>query len=323
MAQDAITFEPGTRILVGIDFSPAAMNAVWRAGHLARARGAELELVHVIPPGDVPVYRGPGWEANRRRVVARAAGRLRSIASEAEGRLDVPVAVHVAIGTAHAEIAARADTTSAALVVVGPHGERPVRDMFLGETAQRLRRMLRAPLLIARNRSAPRQEHALIAVDFDAGSLEAASTAAILFPDAPLHFVHVRNPLFEGRLSFAGVDMQAMRTYRNETLLEASRELDDFIRRTGLHARRASAAVKRGHIAACIREAAAEADASVVALGAKGKSRFEANLVGSVSGDFMSGTGHDVLLVKAPRPSWGGRPHELRSRDIEADNAAA
>jgi nucleotide-binding universal stress UspA family protein len=323
LIQDVIDLEHRARILVGTDLSAATRNTVWRAARLARARGSEVELMYAIPPGDVPVYRAAGWEANRRRVVARATGRLRSIASEAEARFDVPVTVHIAIGRAHAEIATRADMTGAGLVAVGPHRERPVRDIFLGETAQRLRRMLRAPLLIAGKRPAARHERALIGVDFEAASVEAARTAAMLFPDAALHFVHVRNPLFEGRLSLAGVGAQALRTYRNGTLLEASRELDDFIRRNGLQSRCASSAVKRGHIASCIREAAAEVGASVVALGSNGKSRFEANLVGSVSGDFLSGAGPDVLLVKAPRPSWRRRPDDLRKRDVEAESAAA
>jgi nucleotide-binding universal stress UspA family protein len=291
---------------------------------LAHACGDELELMHVIPPRDVPVYRVPGWEANRRRVVANAAGKLRAIASEAEARFHVPVTVYIAIGTPHTEIAARADASGARLVVVGPHGERPVRDMFVGETAQRLRRILRPPLLIVRNRSTRRYERALIAVDFDASSAQAAHAAAGLFPDAALHFVHVASPPFEGRVSLAGVSAQVMRTYRNHALLEASRELDHFIRSNGLQSRRGTSVVKRGHIPTRIRETADEVGASVVAFGAEGKSRLEANLLGSVSGEFLSGTGHDVLLAKAIGTSRASeRPDGARKRDIEAETAKA
>jgi len=291
---------------------------------LAHARGDELELMHVISPRDVPVYRVPGWEANRRRVVAKAAGRLRAIAAEAEARFHVPVTVHIAIGTPHTEIAARADATGARLVVVGPHGERPVRDMLVGKTAQRLRRMLRPPLLIARNRSTRRYERVLIAVEFDAASAQAALAAARLFPDAALHFVHVASPPCEGRVSLAGVSAQVLRAYRNQALLEASHKLDHFIRSNGLQSRRATSVVKAGHIPTRIREIADEVGASVVAFGAKGKSRLEANLFGSVSGEFLSGTGHDVLLAKAigtSRPSE--RPDGARKHDVEAETANA
>ncbi len=324
MIEDAIMSKSGTRILVGTDLSTAAAAAVWRAGRLAHAHRGELELIHVISPRDVPVYRVPGWEANRRRVVAEAAGKLQAMAKEAETTFHVPIAVHVAIGTPHAEIAARADATGARLVVVGAHGERPVRDMFVGATAQRLRRMLRAPLLIARNRSARRYERALIAVDFNAASAQAAHAAASLFPDVALHFVHVRNSLFEGRLSLAGASAEAIRSYRNQALLEASRELDHFIRSNGLQSRRASSLVKLGHVPTSVRETAAELAASVVAFGAKGKSRLEANLIGSVSEDFLSGTGRDVLLVKGMQTSSASeRRNGVRKRDAEAASAHA
>jgi nucleotide-binding universal stress UspA family protein len=196
--------------------------------------------------------------------------------------------------------------------------------MFVGATAQRLRRMLRAPLLIARNRSARRYERALIAVDFNAASAQAAHAAASLFPDAALHFVHVRNALFEGRLSLAGVSAEAIRAYRNQALLEASRELDNFIRSNGLQSRRASSVVKLGYVPASVRETAAELGASVVAFGANGKSRLEANLLGSVSEEFSSGTGHDVLLARAMRTSSATeRPDRVRKRDTETETAKA
>ena len=44
----------------------------------------------------------------------------------------------------------------------------------------------------------------------------------------------------------------------------------------------------------------------------------EANLIGSVSEEFSSGTGHDVLLVKAvPTSSAGERPDRVRPRGTE------
>jgi nucleotide-binding universal stress UspA family protein len=271
--------------------------------------------MHVVLPREASGYRVPGRDANGRYAMAEATARLRAMASKAESRFRIPVAVHVVPGRPHAEIAARADATGARLVVIGSHGERPVRDMLIGATAHRLRRVLRAPLLIARNCWARRYEHALIAVDFSAGATEAAHAAATLFPEAALHFLHVCDPPFEGRLSRAGVRAQTIQAYRNQSLLEASRELDDFIRSNVLQSRRASSVVKLGHIPARVRETAAELGASVVAFGATGKSRLEANVLGSASEDFLSGTGHDVLLATAMRPSSGReRHHRLRLR---------
>ncbi len=322
MIQDVILSRNPNRILVGTDFSAPAVRAVWRAGRVAQAGRGELELIHVIPHR---VDRPTDCRGGRRTAAPlgqTAMGKLRAMASEVEAKFHIPVRVHVAVGTPHTEIAARADATRARLVVVGPHGERPVRDMFIGATAQRLRRMLRAPLLIARKRSARRYDRALIATDLSAASAEAAHAAARLFPDAALHFLHVRNALFEVRLSVAGASAAAIRAYRNQALLEASRELDDFIRGNGLQSRRASSVVKPGHVPECVRETAARLGASIVAFGANGKSRLEANVLGSVSEEFLSGTGHDVLLAKAMRtPSANQRPDRFRRQETAAETA--
>jgi nucleotide-binding universal stress UspA family protein len=311
------------RILVGTDFSMPALAAVWRAGRLAHASGGELEIVHVISPAELPAYRMPGRSANRRRVLAEAMSALRAMASEAQARFHVPVGTHLSIGTPHAEIAARADSIGAGVVVVGAHGERPLRDVFIGSTAQRLRSILHAPLLIARSRSTRRYERALVAVDFSPASAQAAHAAARLFPDAALHFLHVSDALFDGRLSLAGVGVDAIQAYRNEALMEASRALDRFIRSNGLQARRASASVKQGYVPACIRETAVALGASVVALGASGKSRLEASILGSVSEAFSSGTGHDVLLAAEPREPGRWRPDRTRDRETDAPTVSA
>jgi nucleotide-binding universal stress UspA family protein len=312
--------DSAVRILCATDFSTRALAATTRAGRLAQVPGGELELMHVIPLRNAPVYRICGWEANRREVAAEAMARLRAMAAEAQARFDVPVTVHVALGVAHAQIAARAESTRADLVVVGPHGDRAVRDVFVGSTAQHLRRPLQVPLLIARKRSTRKYERVLVAVDFSPASASAAHAAATLFPEAALHFLHVCNPLFEARLAMADAGGDAVRLYRNQALLNAGRELDSFIRGNGLQRRRASSLVRHGHAPACIREAASELAASVVAFGAKGKSRLESTILGSVSADFLSGTQHDALLVKATRSRR--ESDEGVRRDMHAETAA-
>jgi nucleotide-binding universal stress UspA family protein len=179
------------------------------------------------------------------------------------------------------------------------------------------------PLLIARNRATRKYVRALVAVDFSEASAEAALAAARLFPEAALHFLHVRNPLFEGHLSLAGVGADAIRAYRTEALFEAGRELDEFIRENGLQARRASSVVKRGHVTGRIKETATELGASLVVIGATGKSRLHANLMGSVSEEFARGNGPDVFLANAMARSHGKRDREpFRQQAPEAETTA-
>jgi len=267
----------------------------------------------VIPLRATPVYRISRWQKDRHDVAAEAMAKLQGMVEKVQATFRVPVAAHLALGVPHARIAARADATGARLVVVGSQGQRSVRDMFIGSTAYELRRMLRVPLLIARNRSTRMYERVLVAIDFSGASAAAAHAAANLFPDAALHFLHVCSPLFESRLAMADSNVDASRIYRNQALLVAGRELDCFIRKNGLQRRRASSLVKHGYPPACIKQAAAELGASVVAFGTKSKSRL-ATLIASVGAEFLGGSGQDVLLAKAPQSRWH---HGPRDADVQ------
>jgi nucleotide-binding universal stress UspA family protein len=309
------------RILVATDFSASSRTALERAARIAHGAGAELELLHVIPLRRFSVHR----PADGRRVVSDAWEKLHAMAAYARARFDVPVTAHLAIGRAHAEIAARAEAATARLVVAGAHGQRSLRDMFVGSTAQQLQRVLGVPLLIVRRRSVrSRYARALVATDFSAASAHAAHAVASLFPQASLHFVHVCQPLFEGRLAMADAGEGAARAHRNQTLLEAGRALDAFIRAHGLQSRAASAVVKQGYVPGCIRETAVQVGASVVALGASGRSRLVAGILGGVSDEFVFGTGHDVLLAKPTNRRAAGGPEDRGSTDeIEAGSVQA
>ena len=286
------------RILVGTDFSRSAGQVLSRAGRLARLSGAELEVMHVATGerlgADAELLAGRGASSG----AATAMAKLRLAALQIGERFAVPVHLHLAYGKPHVEIAARAVAINADLLVLGARGERALRDMLLGSTIQRMQRRLQTPLLIVRDGSLANYRRVLVAIDFSPASAEAAGAAARLFPGAALHFLHVCNVLFEGRLARAGVAEESIRSYRNQVLLDASRELDRFLREQGLQPRRSSASVRHGYPPACIKEAAADVGASLIALGTKGKSRFEAELLGSVSEQFVNATTHDVLLVK-------------------------
>jgi len=309
------------RILVSTDFSNAATAAVLRGARLAHACSGELELVHVLPTREAPHFGLAEWTAKAGELVARARRQLHAMVAETQAKFGIRVDAHLAFGNAPAEIAARAHEVGADLIVLGAHGERIVRDMFVRPTAQRLQRVVGVPLLIARNRSARRYTRALVAVDFSPASAQAARAAARLFPDAALHFLHVCNTLFEARLSTAGVTREGILLYRNQVLLQASRELDDFVRANDLQHRRSSTLVKHGYPPACIRETAADIAASVVVLGARGKSSMQAGLLGSVTEQFVSGEGHDVLLARPARPRVATAVNAKASERIELSGA--
>jgi nucleotide-binding universal stress UspA family protein len=285
-------------ILAGTDFSPSAEVAVRRAGLVARERSSQLELFHAISRHETPVYRVAGWEADKHAIETEATVKLRKLATQAKAKHGVPVRTKLAFGSAADQVAARASSIGAELVVVGPHGHHALRNVFVGSTTQRLQRALDIPLLVAVKRPVRPYRRALVTTDFSRASEAAALAVATLFPHAELHFLHVSHTPLKTRRMTAGVGRSEMAAYSKRKASQAQGDLDEFIESIGLGNRAASRLVRQGDPATCIVQAAENLKTGLVTLGAKGKSLLAASILGSVSKEFLGRATHDALLVK-------------------------
>jgi len=287
-------------ILAATDFSRSAAIAVRRAAELARAAGARLELMHVLPAEPIPT----SWTAVRdvlgfdsATIRADAMDRLRRAAGRVHAEHELPVEPHLVEGKAHAVIAGRASAIGADLVVVGAHGEHFVLDVFIGTTAQRVQRLSAVPVLVVRQAPFHGYEQVLIATDFSPASAVAARAASRYFPDATFHVLHAFETALEGRL---GVNDAAIENYRRQVGDLALEELKTFVRDVGLERRAGSVKVRYGYAPTRIKERATELDADLVVLGAQGKSWLEIGFLGSVSEHVAAESSSDVLLVRPP-----------------------
>lgn len=131
------------KLIVGVDFSPISERAANAAVELARGIGAEVVLVHVIPPG--ADYVDPA------RFVAEVRPRIEQQLKELAARLSVSGAKvdwGVVDGRPAEEIATFADRWGGDMIVVGTAGRTGVSRMLLGSVAERLIRIARVPVLI-------------------------------------------------------------------------------------------------------------------------------------------------------------------------------
>jgi nucleotide-binding universal stress UspA family protein len=139
-------------ILLATDFSSSS-NAAWKRGlALAKASGAPVLLVHVIPSlartGTVPwVYRE--IEAELR---ADAARKLRTLLERARAA-GVRARSRLLSGTpAHEAIAREARRAKADLIVVGTHGRTGLAGALIGSVARRVIAGAPCPVLSVRGR---------------------------------------------------------------------------------------------------------------------------------------------------------------------------
>lgn len=140
------------RILVPIDFSVHAKNALKYAVPMAEQLEAALHLVYVVEPTIYPADLGfgqvvlPGVEENLREKSKEELDNL--IAQEIGGRVKATAVVRT--GRPHQEILIEAEEKGVDLIIVATHGHTGVEHILFGSTAERIVRSAKCPVLTIR-----------------------------------------------------------------------------------------------------------------------------------------------------------------------------
>ena len=142
------------RIVCPTDFSAPAGNAVEYAAEMARAFGAELLLLHVIPAMNYPLRSfGMAWPLPNlhEELRAHAAAELEKVMKGIGP--GVNVRTELRDGDAHAQVLACAKANHADLIVMGTQGHTGLKHALLGSTAERVVRLAECPVLTVRGRT--------------------------------------------------------------------------------------------------------------------------------------------------------------------------
>jgi nucleotide-binding universal stress UspA family protein len=135
------------RILVAIENSPADRTILAHVSELARLTGAQLLLVHVAD----------GWAArNFNQLKLRESEEMKSdrtyleqVRADLESRGFV-VETRLAMGDPATELINVAREQGVDLIAMSTHGHRFLADIFLGATADRVRHLVKVPVLLLR-----------------------------------------------------------------------------------------------------------------------------------------------------------------------------
>ena len=138
------------RILVAAENSPADRAVLDHVQELARLTGATLLIVHVAD----------GWAArNFHQLELRESEEMRAdrayleeLREELTGR-GFNVETRLGLGDPASEIARVAGEERVDLIAMSTHGHRFVKDVLLGATVDRLRHMVKIPVLLVRSGS--------------------------------------------------------------------------------------------------------------------------------------------------------------------------
>ena len=140
-----------SRILVPIDFSGCSGDVLRRALELARARAAEVVLMHAVqvPSGLEEADVQPRGSETRRAAVSYLADEAREALSKLAEEL-VPHGVKakqvVTVGAPAEQILRLAEQERASSIVMGTHGRRGVARLLLGSVAHRVSQEASCPV---------------------------------------------------------------------------------------------------------------------------------------------------------------------------------
>jgi nucleotide-binding universal stress UspA family protein len=294
---------PFQHIFVATDFSPGAVRAIARTGRLPLAEGGKLTVSHVLSDR-MPEKARADAEKHARRHLEHVAKSLRKAAA-ALGRRDITVSSELCEGQPYVEIIRHARAVAADLVVVGRHGRRPVRDMFIGSTAERVIRAGDLPVLVVSGKASRGYRRPLIAVDLE-DTCRSVVTVALraLGPEAPsATMVHAYHVPFEGFISPGASpgDMTDIRKEYRQMAASGLAKLQASLSPLGV---KWQTVIVRGDPRTAMLAEAVRRRADLIAVGTHGRSGIAHALIGSVAEWVIQTAACDVLVARPARVSF-------------------
>lgn len=287
-----------TTVMAGTDFSECAGHAAHRAALLAAELGTTLTLLHVVNRSFLAKLYDlfVSHEQAEQALTVNAARMLDEQAAELRTRIGVGDSLalqpKVTLGNTHDELLAGSST--AALMVLGAHGDNPLRDLLFGSTAERLLRHAAQPVLVVRREPRGPYRRVLVPSDFSPASVAAFDLVERFAPGAALTVVHAFDVPFEGKLRFAGVPEESIKAHRERAHREALAKLATLDAKKGNP--RLPSIVEPQHPVQLILEAEKSRDADLIVIGRQGQSMVEEALLGSVARRVLSDAQCDVLV---------------------------
>jgi nucleotide-binding universal stress UspA family protein len=289
------------QIVSGTDLSLIARRAARRAGLLASAHGAALELLHVM---DTPAagrwYRSEETLGIvQQKMVEEARAALASLAGDILTAAGIESTQTICEGEVIKEILAAG--ANADLLVLGPRGLNPVQDFVLGSTAERIVRRISRPLLMAKQDAEIPYDNILVPVDFSEYSQPALEFARVLAPRASIRVYHALDCPFESRLKSAGVSTDSIDAYRQSCMNEARASMNALLERCGGKGIMISQ-IEEGDARLLIPRRAGELGCTLIVMGKQGRSWLAEYLLGSVTRLTLEHARCDVAVVPARSP---------------------
>ncbi len=287
-------------LIAATDLSAPSRHAVTRATMLARDTGARLELLHVVEISALDKLRSVMKEQGEdviEKLLAEARTNLAALAVTVGESAGIVISTRVAVGPLLQEISSQADALNAGLLVLGGRGSGYMRHMLLGSTAERMLRKTMRPMLVVQQMPQLAYRRVLLPLDFSPISSEIIRQARKYAPGAELIIFNAYEVPFEGRLQYAGVEVEVISQYRENIRQEALQAMRRLAHEAGLAEGEYFIEARHGEASTRILEQVQEQDIDLIVMGKHGTGMTEELLLGSTTKYVLAESQSDVLVI--------------------------
>lgn len=293
-------------LLIPIDLSPGSERVLGRVARLPLAEGARLTLLHVVPKSLPRDARGLA-ETDARKALATHWQSLSQ--SLPKGVIAQQV---VKVGVPAAEIARHARAARAELIVMGRGGGRPLSELFLGSTAERVIRRGQLPVLVVRLPPRTPYQRPALAVDRDEAARDVLTLLlrVVALPRPRVALIHAYEAPYHG-LIYPSLSAAGAEEYRGYYRQKALKALMRLVATTLTQARVLpkdapvwKTYLRYGSPRSIIEKTVKTLGTDLLVLGTHGHTGVAHAFLGTVAGDVLREVPCDVLVV----PPRGNAP---------------
>lgn len=276
------------RILVAIDRSAMAEEALKRAIYIAKEKEAQLVVMHVIEPSFIesPFVR-PIDENIIKEEVKR---RVEKLTSEE----DIEHILFVESGSAAASISLKVKNLNVDLLIIGTHGKDDISSNYFGSTTLKLIQKTHIPVLVVKNEAKYAYKEMLAPTNLSDYSKESILFARTLFDTTALKYLHAYVTVDELQALTYRISADQQGQFKKELLTDAHIALEKFAKDVG-----------EGEMALIGYHASINEDlldsierdnAGLLVLGSKGVGNLNSFLFGSTASYLVRNSPIDVLV---------------------------
>ena len=276
------------RILVAIDRSDMAEEALNRAIFIAKEKSAQLIVMHVIEPYFIesPFVRAIDENKIKKEVVEQI--------DQLNNEADLKYILLVESVSTSSSITLKAQKTKADLIIIGTHGKNDIKSNYFGSTTLKVIQNTHIPVLIVKNEAKNPYKKILAPTNLSDYSKKSIVFANTLFKKTSRKYLYAFETVDELQALRYHISIEQQDKFKKELLSDATTALKLFIKEIGdgeIVLIDSVASINEDLLAYITKE-----KSDLLVLGSKGLNNLNSFVFGSTASYLMQNSPIDMLV---------------------------